>query len=85
MMIITVHVTMGSFGGAEICDLTGLYLLSKISILIDSDNDGLYRDDGLAAIHNANSPNIDRLRKYVIATFKNEMLSITIEAKLIEK
>lgn len=84
-MIITVHVTMDSFGGAEICDLTGLYLLSKISILIDSDNDGLYRDDGLAAIHNANSPNIDRLRKYVIATFKNEMLSITTETKLIEK
>ena len=31
-------VTMGSFDGAEVCELVGLYLLSKISVLIDSDN-----------------------------------------------
>ena len=41
---------MGSFECAEVCQLVGLYLLSKISVLIDLDNVGLYRDDGLAVL-----------------------------------
>ena len=56
-------VTMGSFNGAEVCELVGLYLSNKISVLIDSDNISLYRDDRLAVIHNANDPKLDRLRK----------------------
>ena len=54
---------MGSFISAEVCGLVGLYLLNKISVLIDSDNISLYRDDRLAVIHNANDPKLDRLRK----------------------
>ena len=56
-------VTMGSFDIAEICELAGLYLLSKISLLVDSDKVGLYRDYGLPVIHNANGPKVDRLNK----------------------
>lgn len=42
----TFDVTMGSFDGAETCELVGLYLLSQLQHLnIDV---GLYRDDGLA-------------------------------------
>ena len=37
--------TMGSFDGAESCDIVGLYILSEVSKLkIDV---GFYRDDGL--------------------------------------
>ena len=36
-------VTMGSFNGAEVSELVGLYLLSKISVLIDLDNIRLNR------------------------------------------
>ena len=43
-------VTMCSFDGAEVCDLVGLYILSKLTLLIDNLHVGLYRDDGLAAI-----------------------------------
>ena len=75
---------MGSFDGAEACELVGLYLLSKISLLIDLDNFGLYRDNGLALIDNANGPKLDRLRKNITATFKNEGLSITIETNLVK-
>ena len=39
-------VTMGSWDGAEVADLVGLYLLSQLSDL--PINVGLYRDDGLA-------------------------------------
>ena len=46
-------VTMGSFDGAEVCDLVGLYLLSKISVFIDLNNVGSYRDDESAVIHNS--------------------------------
>ena len=75
---------MDSFDGAEACELVGLYLLSKISLLIDLDNFGLYRDNGLALIDNANGPKLDRLRKNITATFKNEGLSITIETNLVK-
>ncbi|GFR64589.1 DNA polymerase [Elysia marginata] len=39
-------VTMGSFDGAETCELVGLYLLSQLQHL--DIKVGLYRDDGLA-------------------------------------
>ena len=37
---------MGSYDGAEVCELVGLYLLSQMQDL--NINTGLYRDDGLA-------------------------------------
>ena len=46
---------------------------------------GLYRDNGLAAINNADGPNLDRIRKDVIALFKEEGLSIIIETNLNER
>ena len=43
---------MGSHDGAEICELVGIYLLSLIAEAsrTESDDTGLYRDDGLAVI-----------------------------------
>ena len=46
--------TMGSYDGAEIYELVGLYLLNKLSTVIGKSSVGLYRDDGIAAINNAN-------------------------------
>ena len=77
-------VTMGSFDGAEICELVGLYLLDKLSSLIGRKNVGLYRDDGLAAINSSSGPVLDKMRKNIIALFKNEGLSITIETNLFQ-
>ena len=48
-----------------------------------SSND-LYRDDGLRAINNANVPKLDIIRKDIIALFKKEALSITMEKNLFE-
>ena len=75
---------MGSFEDAEVCELVGLYLLNKIKSLLLSSNVGLYRDDGLAIVHKANGPKVDRLRKDIISLFKDEGLSITIDTNLIE-
>ena len=75
-------VTMGSFDGAEICELVGLYLLDKLSHLTGKDNIGLYRDDGLSAIRCSSARRLDKLRKDITEFFKGEGLSITIEINL---
>ena len=63
-------VTMGSFDGAEICEIVGLYLLNKLSLLLHKKNVGLYRDDSLAVVDNANGPKLDKLRKKIIPSLK---------------
>ena len=77
-------VTMGSFNGAKICQLVGLYLLDKLSKLLANDNVGLYRDDALAAIKSIRSPVLDKMRKNIIALFKEEGITITIDTNLIK-
>ena len=77
-------VTMGSFDGAEIYEIVGIYLLKKLSSLFGKENFGLYRDDGLATVNSSSGPILDRMRKDIISIFKNEGLSITIETNLIE-
>ena len=42
-------IQMGSFHGAEVCDLVGLYILDKLKSIFN--NCGLYRDDGLGVIY----------------------------------
>ena len=38
---------MGNYDGAEISELVGIYMLSRLSTIIDETDCGLYRDDGL--------------------------------------
>ena len=73
---------MGSFDGAEICEIVGLYLLNKLSDLLGKENVGLYRNDGLAAINSCSGVILDRTRKSIIALFKKERLNIIIETNL---
>ena len=75
-------VTMGSLNGAETCEIVGLFILNMLKSEISQDNLGLYRDDGLAIIKNANGHTLDNLRKRIIRIFKNEGLKITIEINL---
>ena len=75
---------MRSYDGAEVCELVQLYLPGKLAPLIGAKHVGLYRDDGLAVIHQANGPKMDRIRKDIMALFKSEGLSITINTNLIE-
>ena len=45
---------MGSFDGAEICELVGLYIQSNLENILPKSNFGLYRDDGLILLRNLN-------------------------------
>jgi hypothetical protein len=75
----TFDVTMGSFDGAKICKLVGLYALSKLSARFDSNNIGLYRDDGLAMIKGTSPRLADKARKDLCSAFQELGLKITAE------
>ena len=50
---------MGSYDGAEVCELVELFLLNELNELFGKDNVGLYRDDGLAIVKNTSGPQMD--------------------------
>ena len=75
-------VPMGCYDGAEICELVGAYILSKVDPIIDKENVGLYRDDGVGIVRNLSGSEIDRKRKQIIQIFKECGLSITIKTSL---
>ena len=73
-------VAMGSFDGAEVCKLVGLYMLYHLSSVIgDKMNIGLCRDDGLAILEATSGPETDRIRKKIEKLFKDHNLHITTE------
>ena len=59
-------VNMGNYDGAEICELVGLYLLSKLAPLVGTKNIELYRDDALTVIQQVNGTKLDRVRKILL-------------------
>ena len=65
--------------------LFGIYLLKQVedflSSLGDKTHAGLYRDDGLIHIENANGPLISRIEKALHRIFKRNHLKISIEQK----
>ena len=73
-------IPMGSFHGAEICDLIGLHLLSAISPIFNSCEYGLYRDDGLAIIDSCSPSAMERLSKQLRSKIKEFGFKITIDA-----
>ena len=70
-------VTMGSFHGAEVCELIGLFLLNNLSEKYGKNNVGLYRDDGLVLLRNASGPQSERTRKDITREFKKQGLIIS--------
>ena len=70
-------ITMGGFHGAEICDLIGLFILSKLKEILP--NIGLYRDDGLA-VSSATNRQIEIAKKKICKAFEKYNLAVTIEA-----
>ena len=77
-------VTMGSFDGAEICELVGLYLLHQMREKFPDINFGLYRDDGLGFTVGINSSQLERIKKSIIELYKSNDLKITIDMDLVQ-
>ena len=60
---------MGSYDGAEFCELVGFYILSVLGKVYGIQNVGLYRDDALACLHKISGPASDKIRKDMIRHF----------------
>ena len=78
-------VTMGAQDGAEVAELTGIYLLKQVNDYLSSLGEksevGLYRDDGLIYLENANGLLISKIEKALHRIFKRNQLKISVEQK----
>ena len=72
-------VTMGSFDGAEICDLVGLFLLNQLAKKFGNKFVGLYRDDGLVILQGKSARIADNVGKEMHEIFKVYGLRITAD------
>ena len=61
---------------------SGNFHFEQIKNVFQNNTFGLYRDDGLAVIKGLSGPEIERLKKNVVKTFKDYGLNVTIEANL---
>ena len=77
-------VTMGSYDGAEICELIGVYILSHLETIINKNKMRLYSDDGLLILWGANGQKTNETRKNIIEIFKNIGFKIDIVTNLKE-
>ena len=77
---------MGSFNGAEICDLVGLFLLNELnnSNIFNNNEFGLYRDDALAILRSKSPRTAENATKKLIKLFKKFDFKITVESGLIQ-
>ena len=73
---------MDSYDGAQICELVGVYILTRLATIIKKSDCGLYRDDGLVIIRNVNGQQIDRTRKNINKILKDIGFGIDIETNL---
>ena len=75
---------MGSYDGLELCELVGVYILPHLETIINKNEMGLYRDDGLLISRIANDQKTNKTRKNIIEIFKNIVFKIDIATNLKE-
>ncbi|XP_014674002.1 PREDICTED: 4-hydroxybutyrate coenzyme A transferase-like [Priapulus caudatus] len=73
---------MGSYDGAEVCELVGLFMLNNLCDKYGKDNVGLYRDDGLAIFKNTTASQAERIKKDITKHFKKHGNCIKMAARL---
>ena len=75
-------VAMGSYDGAEVCELIGIFMLSLIGNIYNRNNIVLYRDEGLAVFKNTSGPQSEKIKKTFQKMFKNKGLDIIINCNM---
>ena len=75
-------VTKGSCGGAKVCELIRIFMLSLIGDKYNPNNIGLYRADGLAVFKNTSSPQSEKIKKTFQKIFKSKGLDIIINCNM---
>ena len=77
-------VSIGSYDGAEICELVGCVLLYSINKIMDPSNHGLYHDDGLIIVDKSTPKKCDGIRKRLYKLFEEFgfRLNVTTDLKI---
>ena len=75
-------VTMGSYDGAEVCELVGAFALAQLPRMYRKKDIGLYRDDGLAVHRAATGREVERAKKDLVKRFNDLGLKLSIETNL---
>lgn len=70
-------VLQGSFDGAEVSELMGLFILNKIIKIVHIDNHDLYRADGLIIVPDNRKAN-DKIRKMLFKLFHDLKFKVTV-------
>ena len=65
------NVPMGCFDGAEVCELVGSFILTKLCDVLQRENVGSYRDDGLVIVKQISGPELERERKALLNYLKS--------------
>ena len=60
-----------------------IYILNKLSNIIDKDSNGLYRDYGLGIFESLPGAQIERRKKNIIKVFKESVLLIIVTTNII--
>ena len=57
---------MRCFDRAKLCEINGMYILTILQSVLQKDDAGLYRDNGLGVTNNLPGPEMERKRKQII-------------------
>ena len=77
-------VTRGSYDGAELCELIGIFTQSVLQDIINKEAMGLYRDAEIIVLNKVTSQKTIKIRKKIIKVFKVNGFSIDIVTNLVE-
>ena len=78
----TFDVTMGLYGGPEICELVGIFMLSVLSKKYSSNDIGLYSVDALSAYRNISGKQAEKHKQIIQKIFRDKGLQIIIKCNL---
>ena len=67
---------MGTYHGAEVCELIDIFILPRLSQYISKNRIGLYRDNGLAILKKTSGPEVENLKKKFQKLSKEKDLDI---------
>ena len=73
---------MGSYDSAEICEVVGIYSLSKLENITSKDDIRLYRDDGLILLRELDRQQTENIRKNIMKVFKTIRFQTEIKTNL---
>ena len=62
-------VPMGAYDSAQVADLVGIYILDTLGRIVNSQQVGLYWDDGIVYIPDSNGPKTASIQKKIIRAF----------------